>query len=83
MWIRTLDLQLAGDGGLPLGVLGSAGVNAAVEAAGLPDFQGTNALVGDLSKLWIVADDHLVLQPLDLGLRDTQETFDPFVNRQT
>lgn len=76
VWIHTLDLQLAGDGGLSLGVLGSAGVNAAVKAAGLPDLQGTDALVGELPKLWIIANDHLILQPLDLRLRDRHETFD-------
>lgn len=76
VWIHTLDLQLAGDDGLSLGVLGSAGVNAAVKAAGLPDLQGTDALVGDLPKLWIIANDHLILQPLDLRLRDRHETFD-------
>lgn len=75
-WIHTLDLQLAGHSGFSLGILGSAGVNATVEAAGLPDLQGTDALVRDLPKLWIISDDHLILQPLDLRLRDKQETFD-------
>lgn len=75
VWIHTLDLQLAGDGGLPLGVLGSASVNATVEAAGFPDLQWTDALVGDLPKLWIISNDHLILQPLDLRLRDRHKTF--------
>lgn len=82
--IRTFDLQLAGDGGLSLGVLCSAGVDAAIEATGLPDLQGTNALVRDLPKLWVVTDDHLILQPLNLRLRDREATFIyiPFCRRQ-
>lgn len=44
-WIRTFDLQLAGDGGLSLGVLGSTGVHAAIKAAGLTNLQGANALI--------------------------------------
>lgn len=69
----TFDLQLAGDSGLSLGVLGSAGVHAAIEAAGLTDLQGADALVGDLTELGVITDDHLILQPLDLRLREGGE----------
>lgn len=58
-----------------MGVLCSAGVNATIKAAGLPDLQGTNALVRDLPKLWVVTDDHLILQPLNLRLREREATF--------
>lgn len=71
--VRTFDLQLAGDCGLSLGVLGSAGVRAAVKAAGLADLQGANALVRDLTKLGVVTNDHLIFQPLDLWLRGEAE----------
>lgn len=64
----TFDLQLAGNGGLSLGVLGSAGVHASVEAARFTDLQRANALIGDLTKLWVVSNDHLILQPLDFRL---------------
>lgn len=37
--IPTFDLQLAGDGGFSLGVLGSAGVHATIEAARFTDLQ--------------------------------------------
>lgn len=73
--IRTFDLQLAGDHSLSLGVLGSAGVHTTIEAAGLTDLQGANALVGELTKLGVVADDHLILQPLDLRLRGEEKMF--------
>lgn len=76
--IHTLDLQLAGDSGFSLGILSSAGVNATIKAAGLTDLQGTDALIGDLPKFWIITDDHLILQPFDLGLRDKQKIFDFF-----
>lgn len=66
--IHTFDLQLAGDNGLSLGVLCSAGVHTAVEAAGLTDLQGANALVRDLTKFGVLTDDHLILQPFDLRL---------------
>lgn len=65
----TFDLQLAGDGSLSLGVLGSAGVHATIEAARLPNFQRANALMGDLPKLRVISDDHLILQPLNFRLR--------------
>lgn len=58
-----------------MGVLGSAGVHAAIEAAGLTDLEGANALVRDLPKLGVVTDDHLILQPLNLRLRGGEETF--------
>lgn len=64
----TFDFQLAGDRGLSLGVLGSAGVHATIEAARFPDLQRANALIGDLTKLWVVSNDHLILQPLDFRL---------------
>lgn len=72
--IRTFDLQLAGHGGLSLGVLGSAGVHTTIEAAGLTDLQGANALIRDLTKLGVVTNDHLILQPLDLRLRGGGQT---------
>ena len=67
--VRTFDLQLAGHCGLALGVLGSAGVHAAVEAGRLADLQWADALGGDLTELGVVADDHLIFHPLDLWLR--------------
>lgn len=73
--IRTFDLQLAGDSRLSLFVLGSAGVHTTIEAAGLADLQGANALVGELTKLGVITDDHLILQPLDLRLRGGDEKF--------
>lgn len=51
-------------------VLSSARVHAAIEAARLADLQGANALVGELTKLGVVTDHHLVLQPFDLRLRE-------------
>lgn len=66
--VPTFDLQLAGDGGLSLGVLGSAGVHATIEAARFTDLQRANSLIGDLTKLWVVSNDHLILQPLDFRL---------------
>lgn len=73
--IRTFDLQLAGDGSLSLGILGSAGVHTTIEAAGPTDLQGANSLVGELTELGVVTDDHLILQPLDLRLRGEEKTF--------
>lgn len=72
--IRTFDLQLAGDSGLSLGILGSAGVHTTIKAARLADLQGANALVRDLTELGVVTNDHLILQPLDLRLRGGEET---------
>lgn len=66
---RTFDLQLAGDRGLSLLVLGSAGVHAAIEAAGFTDLEGADTLGGVLTILGVVSDDHFILQPLDLRLR--------------
>lgn len=74
-WIRTFDLKLAGDGGLSLGVLGSTGVHAAIKAAGLTNLKGANTLIGDLTKLGVVADDHLIFQPLDLRLKGGDEKY--------
>lgn len=67
-YLRTSDFQLAADGDLAVVVLGSAGVNAPVEAHGLSDLEGTDALHTDLTEFGVLADDHLVFQPLDLGL---------------
>ena len=69
MQVHTFDLQLAGDSSLSLGVYGSAGVDTAIEAGGLTDLEGANALVSHLTKLGVVTDQHLILQPLDLRLR--------------
>ena len=74
-WIRTFDLQLAGDGGLSLGVLGSTGVHAAIKAAGLTNLQGANALIWDLTVLGVVADDHLIFQPLNFRLKVGDEKY--------
>lgn len=75
LWIHTFDLQLAGDCGLSLGVLGYAGVHTAIKGAGLADLEGANPLVRDLTKLGVVTNDHPILQPLDLWLRERGETF--------
>lgn len=64
----TFDLQLAGDGGLSLGILGSAGVHATIEATRFTNLQRANALIGDLTKLWVISNDHLILQPFDFRL---------------
>lgn len=72
--IHTFNLQLAGDSSLSLGVLGSAGVHSTIKAAGLTDLKRANALVGDLTKLGVVTNYHLIFQPLDLWLRGGEET---------
>lgn len=61
LWIHTFDLQFAGHSGFSLGVLGSAGVHTTIKAARLTDLEGTNTLVGNLTKLGVITNDHLIL----------------------
>ena len=72
--IHTFDLQLAGDNSFSLVVLGSASVHATIKAGGFTDLKGANALVGQLAKLGVVTNDHLILQPLDLRLGGGKNT---------
>lgn len=51
-------------------VLGFAGVHASVKVTGLTDFQGADTLDADLSEFGVVSDNHLVLHPLNFGLRE-------------
>lgn len=64
----TFDLQFAGNNGFSVGIYGLAGVHAAVKGAGFADLQRADALHADLPELGVVANDHLVLHPLNLGL---------------
>lgn len=64
----TFDFQLAADGCFTVIVDGFAGVHTAVKVTGPTDLQGADTLNTDLPELGVVANNHLVLHPLDLGL---------------
>lgn len=69
----TFDLQLAADGCLSVVVHGFAGVHAAVEVTRPADLQRADTLNADLPVLGVVSNNHLVLHPLNLGLRRGEE----------
>lgn len=66
---RTSDLQLAFHLVLAQVVDGPAGVSAPIEHARFADVQSQHALFVHHQVLGVVADDHVVLLPDDLGLK--------------
>lgn len=70
LWEHTSNLQLALHFILPEIIDGPAGVSAPVKRARLADIQSQHALVVLHQELGVFTDDHLVLHPNDLWLKN-------------